>query len=83
MSWPKEDLFAVTADGKVLMNARCLDHIDFAELAKRRSGVFVGIVLQARESRLLSENVYDICSDVAARISGACRKRRTRRHRSR
>jgi len=37
VKWPKEDMFAITIDGKVLMNARALDDVDLAELATRRA----------------------------------------------
>ncbi len=80
MSWPKKDMFAVTVDGKVLMNARCLEGVDLAKLAGKK-GVFVGVVLQPRELRLLSEHVYDACSEAAARISGGRWKRKRRRSR--
>ncbi len=75
MSWPKEDLFAVTVDGRVLMNARCLDDVDLAKLV-RKKGVFVGVVLQARELRLLSERLYDAYSEAAAQFSGRRRRRK-------
>ena len=79
MSWPKEDVFAVTADGKVLMNARCLEGADLSELAKKKTGVFVGVVLNARERRELSERIYDASSEAAAFLVGKRRKRRRRR----
>ena len=81
MKWPKEDMFAITVDGKVLINARALDDADLAKLAEKKTGVFVGVVLQARESRLLSEHLYDACSEAAARIGGRRRKRTRKRSR--
>ena len=76
MTWPKEDLFAVTVDGRVLMNARCLDDVDLAELAKKRTGVFVGVVLSRREMRELLMRMYDASSETAAFFSGRRRSRR-------
>lgn len=78
VSWPKKDMFAVTVDGTVLMNAAALEDVDLAELVGKK-GVFVGVVLQARELRLLSERLYDATSEAAAFISGGRRKRRRRR----
>jgi hypothetical protein len=78
MSWPKEDLFAVTVDGKVLLNARCLDDADLAELA-RTKGVFVGVVLDKREVKELLERAYDASSEAAAFLVGTRRRRRSRR----
>ena len=75
MSWPKRDLVAVTVDGRVLMNARCLDDVDLAELAKK-DGVFVGVVLTKREVQELLERMYDAASEAAAFVSG--RRRRSR-----
>ncbi len=80
MSWPKEDLFAVTVDGKVLMNARALDDVDIAKLAGKK-GVFVGVVLDKREVRELLARFYDASSEAAARIGGGHRKRKRRRSR--
>ena len=79
MTWPREALFALTADGKVLMNARRLEGVDLAKLAGKK-GVFVGVVMQPRELRLLSEHLYDAASEAAARIGGG-RRRRPRRRR--
>ncbi|HEX7600903.1 MAG TPA: hypothetical protein VF316_04830 [Polyangiaceae bacterium] len=79
MKWPKEDLFAITVDGKVLMNARALDDVDLTELATKKK-VFVGVVLSKREVRKLSERLYDASSEAAAFISGGRqRKKRNRR----
>ncbi|HEX7602099.1 MAG TPA: hypothetical protein VF316_10855 [Polyangiaceae bacterium] len=77
MKWPKEDMFAVTIDGKVLMNARALDDVDLAELATKK-GVFVSVVLSKGEVRKLSERMYDSSSEAAAFISGGRRKKRGR-----
>jgi hypothetical protein len=68
-------MFAVTVDGKVLLNARALDDVDMTKLARQKH-VFVGVVLTKREVRRLSERVYDACSEAAAFISGKRRKRR-------
>ena len=78
MSWPREDMFAVTSDGKVLMNARALDDIDLAELAAKK-GVFVGVVLSKGEVRKLSERMYDASSEAAAFISGDRRRKKGHR----
>ncbi len=75
MSWPKEDIFAVTLDGKVLLNARALDGVDLGELAKKKN-IFVGVVLTKREVRSLSESFYDASSEAAAVIVGARRKKK-------
>ena len=45
--WPERDLFAITSDGTVLMNAAVLDDVDLAKLV-RKKGIFVGVVLSAR-----------------------------------
>ena len=74
MKWPKEDMFAITIDGKVLMNARALDDVDLAELATRK-GTFIGVVLSKGEVRRLSERMYDASSEAAAFISGGRRRR--------
>ncbi len=74
MRWPRERLFAVTIDGKVLMNARALEEVDLVELALR-PGTFVGVVLDASEVGRLREQFTDAASEVAAAISGR-RKRR-------
>jgi len=75
VTWPKRDLFAVTADGEVLLNVLALEEDTPPPLA-RRKGVFVGVRLTTAERRLLSECVYDATAEVAARISG--RRRRAR-----
>ena len=77
MSWPARDMFAVTVDGVVLLNARALEHEDLQDLAKSK-GTFVGVPLTARELRTLSENVYDASSETAAFI---CRRRRKNKKR--
>lgn len=71
-------MFAITLDGKILMNAHALDHVDIAELAGKK-GVFVGIALRPSEVRMLSEHLDDASSSAAAFISGARRKRTRRR----
>jgi hypothetical protein len=76
VSWPKEDMFAVTFDGKLLMNARALDDVDLSKLA-RKKGVFVGSVLTKSEERRLLIQMYDACSEAAAFFGG---ERRTKRH---
>ncbi|HEX7603981.1 MAG TPA: hypothetical protein VF316_20330 [Polyangiaceae bacterium] len=78
MKWPKEDMFAITVDGKVLMNARALDDVDLAELATRKN-VFVGVELSKAEVRRLSERMYDASSEAAAFISGKRRKKSRRK----
>lgn len=78
MKWPKEDMFAITIDGKVLMSARALDDVDLAELATKK-GTFVGVVLSKAEVRKLSERMYDASSEAAAFISGKRRRKSRRR----
>jgi len=75
VSWPKEDMFAVTFDGKLLMNARALEGTDIRKLVGKR-GVFVGVALTTYEVRLLSEHAYDVSSDVASQIVSRRRRRR-------
>ena len=69
MSWPSRDLFAVTVDGRVLMNAHAIDDVDLAELVGKQN-VFVGITLTKREVRMLSERMHDANSEAAALIAG-------------
>ncbi|HEX7601190.1 MAG TPA: hypothetical protein VF316_06270 [Polyangiaceae bacterium] len=78
MSWPKEDMFAITIDGRVLMNARALDDVDLAELATKK-GTFIGVALSKAEVRKLSERMYDASSESAAFISGGRRRKKRRR----
>ncbi len=78
MSWPKEDMFAVTFDGRLLMNARALEGVDLEKLA-RKNGVFVGVALTRSEARRLLIHTYDACSEAAAFFSGERRKRQRRR----
>jgi len=73
--WPERDLFAITSDGTVLMNMAALDDADLAKLV-RRKGVFVGVVLQARELRLLLARLHEASSEAAGFISGRRRARR-------
>lgn len=77
MTWPNEDMFAVTFDGKILMNARALDNIDLAKLVTKRTGIFVGVVLTKREVRELAERMYDASSEVAARFGTRRRGKKT------
>ena len=77
MSWPKEDMFAVTIDGRVLINARAFEKADIVKLA-RKKGVFIGVPVALGDVRILLEHVYDASSEVAARISGQRRWRRGR-----
>jgi hypothetical protein len=81
-NWPREQLFAVTVDGKVLMNAQALDDADLATLATRRD-VFVGVILQADEVRRLRRAIRDATSEAAASISGARRTKARPRRRKR
>jgi hypothetical protein len=75
MRWPRERLFAVTIDGKVLMNANALDDINLNELV-RSGDVFVGVVLTPAEVRRVQTQFTDAASEVAAAISGRRKKRR-------
>ncbi len=78
IEWPRKRLFAVSIDGKVLMNARALDDVDLAELAQRPD-TFVGVVLDASELRRVREQFTDAASEVAAAISGWRNKQGPRR----
>ncbi len=69
MSWPTKDMFAVTADGAVLINVLAIDEDNPPPLALQK-GVFVGIVLTEGETKLASERVYDALSELAVTISG-------------
>lgn len=80
-TWPRERPFAVTIDGRVLMNAMALDDVDVAELV-RGGDVFIGVVLTPAEVRRLGEQFADAASEVAAAISGR-RKRLLRVRRAR
>lgn len=75
MRWPRESLFAVTIDGKVLMNARALDDVDLAELALKPE-TFIGVVVDAEELRRVREQFTDAASEAAAAISGRRNKKR-------
>ncbi len=79
MSWSKKDLFAITFDGTLLMNADTLDETDLAKLM-REEPVFIGIPIGPREARRLRKNLRDACSEAAANISGGrlWRPRRSR-----
>ena len=67
--WPERDLFAITSDGTVLMNAAALHEVDLVTLV-RKKGVFVGVVLQARELRLLLRHLHEASSEAAGFIVG-------------
>lgn len=71
-------MFAITFDGKMLINARAFEQEDLAKLAQKK-GVFIGVPISERDVRVLLEHVYDSCSEVAAQING----RRVRRSRGR
>lgn len=73
-------MFAVTFDGKLLVNARALEGEDVKTLAGRK-GVFVGVALTKAEQRRLLVDMYDACSATASDISGRRRKKRRREHR--
>lgn len=78
MSWPTRDMFAVTIDGVVLVNAKAFDE-DIRELIKQKN-VFVGVPLAPHDVKMLLEHLYDSSSEVAAMIRGRhARRRRTRR----
>ena len=79
MSWPTRDMFAITVDGKVLINARALETEDLAKVAQEK-GVFIGVPISDRDVRVLLEHVYDSCSEVAAEISSRRRRRAHRRN---
>ena len=76
MSWPVRDMFAVTADGTILVNILALKEMRPPRLALQK-GVFIGVALTEEETKHLSENVYDAMAETAARISG--QRRRSRR----
>lgn len=73
MSWPERDMFAITTDGIVLINAAALDE-DLAKLA-RRKGVFIGVPLRASERRLALRRLREAMSEAAAYVSGGRRRR--------
>jgi hypothetical protein len=75
VSWPARDIFAISVDGKVLINARAFETEDLAKLAHQK-GVFIGVPISERDVRVLLEHVYDACSEVAAEISSRRRRRR-------
>jgi hypothetical protein len=78
MSWPTRDMFAVTIDGKILLNAKAIDGVDLAKLV-RKKGVFIGVPLQVRELHLLLRRLSEASSEAAAYISGGrSRQRRLR-----
>ena len=81
MSWPTRDIFAVTIDGQVLVNAKAFENEDIRKLIKQKN-VFVGVPLAPRDVKMLLEHLYDCSSEVAAMISGR-RARRARRARRR
>ncbi len=68
MSWPARDMFAVTADGTILINILALKEKRPPRLALQK-GIFVGVALTEVESKLLQELLYDASSDAAARIA--------------
>jgi hypothetical protein len=74
MSWPKRDLFAITADGVILVNIRALDEDNPPPLGLQK-GIFVGVALTRRETKLLSEEVYDAMAAFAASRAGRRRLR--------
>jgi hypothetical protein len=74
VSWPKANMFAVTLDGKILMNAQALEGVNVAELVGKKN-IFVGVVLRQSEARQLSEHLYDASSETAAFIVGKRRRR--------
>lgn len=73
--WPERDLFAITSDGTVLMNAAVLDDVDLVKLV-RKGGAFIGVVLRPREVRLLLARLHEASSEAAGFISGRRRARR-------
>jgi hypothetical protein len=68
-------MFAITSDGTLLINILALEEDAPPPLARRR-GVFVGVALTKKETKLLSVRAYDATSEVAATISGQRRRRR-------
>jgi hypothetical protein len=56
MTWPKADMFAVTLDGKILVNAQALEGVDIAELVRKKN-VFGGVELDPNEIRQLGERI--------------------------
>jgi hypothetical protein len=76
--WPGRDLFAVTSDGTVFVNALVFDDVDLVELV-RKKGVFVGVRLRSRERRLLVARMNEAGSEAAAFISGGRHRRAWRR----
>jgi hypothetical protein len=70
-------MFAVTVDGKVLVNARVFETENLVKLAQQK-GVFIGVPISKRDVRVLLEHVYDSCSEVAGEISSKRIRRRTK-----
>jgi hypothetical protein len=77
MTWPKRDMFAVTIDGRVLLNALALEEVDVAKLVGKK-GVFIGVELRPEEVRALSERLSDATSEAAAGFVGRRRKKSRR-----
>ena len=79
------DPIAITSSGDVLVNAAQFDDLrtleEALERAKAEEGeVFIGFVVRAEETSLLSRRVHDACREGAAFIVGK-RQRRLRRRR--
>jgi hypothetical protein len=68
-------MFAVTADGSILINVLALEEDDPPPLALQK-GVFVGVVLTESETKLVSEKVYDALSELAGIIRAQRHRRR-------
>jgi hypothetical protein len=67
-------MFAITADGAILINILALEEDNPPPLALRK-GIFVGVVLTENERKLLGERAFDAASDIAAAIGGQRRRR--------
>lgn len=75
--WPERDLFAITSEGVVLINAAALDDVDLVKLVRSKN-VFVGVPLRRSERRLVLRRLHEAMSEAAAYVSG---ERRRRAHR--
>ena len=62
-------MFAVTADGTILINILALKEKGPPRLALQK-GIFVGVALTEVESKLVQELLYDASSDAAAPNAG-------------
>jgi hypothetical protein len=77
VTWPPRDLFAVTLDGTLLVNARALEADPDAQVSGA-STTFYGATLTRKEAQLLRAAIAEAATEAVARIDGARRARRRR-----